>query len=212
MGFLKDNKRSRQAIARATPQAIAMAREGADFLSNNQLLKEQMTGGTAAQQAQMNLLGLGTNPNAQQDAFNNFRNSTGYQFRMNEGMNAVTGNQAASGLLNSGATLRALQNRGQNLASEEFGNYFQNLGGMNDRGTNAVNNIGNAKAQAGQFGANMLMQGTQAQNAARGGGGNALAGGLLGMGINYLAGGGLGQIAGMFGGGGGPVARLKGRF
>lgn len=48
----------------------------------------------------------------------------GYGFRRSEGMKGVTGNAATAGLLQSGDTLRGLEQYGQGLASEEYGNAF----------------------------------------------------------------------------------------
>lgn len=45
---------------------------------------------------------------AQQAAFDRFRNSTGYQFRVAEGQDALNSGFAGSGLVQSGAALRAL--------------------------------------------------------------------------------------------------------
>lgn len=51
-------------------------------------------------------------------------NSPGYQFRLNQGTEAVNRGAAKSGNLNSGARLLALQNFGQRLASEEYANEY----------------------------------------------------------------------------------------
>lgn len=48
----------------------------------------------------------------------------GYEFRRTEGMKGVTGNAATAGLLQSGDTLRGIQQYGQGLASSEYGNAF----------------------------------------------------------------------------------------
>lgn len=212
MGFLQTGKRNRQAIARAGAEGQQRVDAAANWLEQNPLIQSQMRGGQMAQNAQMNLLGLGADPSAQQQAFENFRNSTGYQFRLGEGMNAVSGNAAARGLLNSGATLRALNQFGQNSASAEFGNFFNQLGGMNDRGTRAVGAVGDARMNAATTNANIAMQGAQGMNANRGGGGNALFGNLIGAGISAVAGG--FNPMSLFGGGGNAIGSdgLRGRF
>ncbi len=48
----------------------------------------------------------------------------GYQFRLNAGSNAVANNAATSGMLQSGDTLRALTQYGQDMGSQEYGNAF----------------------------------------------------------------------------------------
>src|SRR6478609_6066640 len=50
------------------------------------------------------MLGIGGQP-AQTEAFDNYRNSSGYNFIRDEGVNAIEGSQAAKGLLRSGSTL-----------------------------------------------------------------------------------------------------------
>jgi hypothetical protein len=106
-----------------------------------------------------------TSPQADyNNAFNNYRNSTGYQFRFNEGMRAI---DAAAPVLNSGARMKALQNYGQNIASGEFGNYLGQL--ANQQGVG----LSGASAQAGvgqnyvnTVSANNNSAGTAAANAA----------------------------------------------
>jgi len=73
------------------------------------------------------LTGLGGDEEAAQAAFQRYQNSTGYQFRLGQGMEAITGGAASRGLLNSGATLKGLNDYGQGAASAEFGNYLGQL-------------------------------------------------------------------------------------
>lgn len=135
-------------------------------------------GGYGAYSAMQSLLGLGGDPAAAQQGFQNYQNSTGFQFRMGQGTQAIDRSAAARGGLNSGATLKALQQYGQNIGSAEFGNYLNQLQGViapgqqalsqnATAGMNAANNIssnqmaaGNARASAygqiGQAGGNML--------------------------------------------------------
>ena len=99
-----------------------------------------------------------------------------YQFRVNQGNNAIQGSAAAQGGLLSGATLKALQNYGQESASQEYQNAynrfnadqtnqynrFYNLVGM---GQNAAAQTGNAGTQTAQAIANNTMQGANSQAA-----------------------------------------------
>lgn len=108
---------------------------------------------------------MASNPQADYNqAFNNYRNSTGYQFRFNEGMRAL---DAGAPVLNSGARLKAALNYGQNIASNEFGNYLGQL--ANQQGVG----LSGASAQAGvgqnyvnTVSANNNSAGTAAANAA----------------------------------------------
>jgi len=91
-----------------------------------------------------------TDPNAAyQNAFQNYLNSTGYQFQVDQGNRAITQNRAAAGALNSGATLKALQTYGQNTATGFFKDYLGLLAGQQDtgfRGAAAVAGVGTGYA------------------------------------------------------------------
>lgn len=93
-------------------------------------------------------------PSGPQSAFDNYRNSTGYQFRLNQGMNAINSGWAGKGLLQSGAALKSLNDYGQGMASAEFGNYLGALGNQQALGMSA----GSALAGVGQNYANSLSQ------------------------------------------------------
>lgn len=67
------------------------------------------------------LLGLG--PGGDQ-GFKNYTNSDGYNFLLDSGSRAISGNMATKGLLNSGATLKAEQEFGQNLGATQLQNYI----------------------------------------------------------------------------------------
>jgi hypothetical protein len=133
-------------------------------------------------------------PQSQQQAANSafdiFRNSTGYQFRLGEGANALNSQYAGRGTLQSGAAAKALQEYGQNFASNEFGNYMGYLGNQQGVGISGAS----ALAGVGQNYANSVMTnnnnaGTAQMNAAMYRGANnpwasglgMLGGGLYGM-------------------------------
>lgn len=68
-------------------------------------------------------------------------NLPGYQFNMDQGVQAIDRSAAASGLLNSGNTGIALQTYGQGLASNYFNQYMQYLQGVTSTGTPATMQI-----------------------------------------------------------------------
>lgn len=78
-----------------------------------------------------------------QNAFDNYRNSTGYQFRLGEGARALDNSYASRGVGQSGAAAKAALGYGQNIASGEFGNYLNALMSQQGVGLSA------AGAQAG---------------------------------------------------------------
>jgi hypothetical protein len=84
----------------------------------------------------------------------------GYQFRFDEGQKAVESSAAAAGGLNSGKTLKALTQYGQNFASNEYGNYMNRLASLAGVGQTAT-------TQVGQWGQNYAQNaGQNLQNAA----------------------------------------------
>lgn len=118
-----------------------------------------------------------------------------YQFRVNQGNNAIQGGAAAQGGLLSGATLKALQGYGQDMASQEYQNaynrfnadqtnQYNRLSNLVGIGQNAAAQTGNAGAQTAQAIANNTMQGANSQAAGTIAAGNSVANGfgsLLGL-------------------------------
>ena len=118
-----------------------------------------------------------------------------YQFRVNQGNNAIQGSAAAQGGLLSGATLKALQGYGQDMASQEYQNaynrfnadqtnQYNRLSNLVGIGQNAAAQTGNAGTQTAQAIANNTMQGANSQAAGTIAAGNATANGfgsLLGL-------------------------------
>lgn len=128
-----------------------------------------VTSGGNALQA---LLGLGGD-GAQAAAQANFRNTPGYQFALQGGIDAINNSQAAKGLFNSGATGRALMKYGTGLADQTYQNYISNLLGLTGIGTGAGQLIG----QAGQYSKGQST-GTASGSSSSGGLGKALGFGL----------------------------------
>lgn len=94
-----------------------------------------------------------------QEALDAFRGSTGYQDLVREGLAAVDANAYARGLGRSGATYKALQERGMSLADRSAGDWLGNLntlmnyggqarGLVANVGTNTVNAV-NSATQSG---------------------------------------------------------------
>ena len=129
----------------------------------------------------------------------------GYEFRKQEGINALMAAGAAAGNFGSGNMGVALQDYGQNIASQEFQNVYNRLAGLSGTGQVQSQQIGNLGiSTAGNMG-NFLNQ--AGQNIAQGqiAGSNALWGGVRDLSR------GLGAYA-MFGGGGGAPAMTQDWF
>jgi hypothetical protein len=71
-------------------------------------------------------------------AFGQFQASPDYQFAQSEGMRALENSNAAKGLLQSSGHLRSAQEFGQNLASQQYGNYVNRLTGLANQGLSAT--------------------------------------------------------------------------
>lgn len=105
--------------------------------------------------------------------FSGFEESPGYQFAFDEGQRALERGAASRGLLNSGATGRALVDYGTGMASQEFGNWANRLASLAGIGQSTA---GSQAGTAAQVGANM---GATAQQGGFGAG-TAAASGLVG--------------------------------
>lgn len=139
------------------------------------------------------MLGLNGAP-AQNAGFNQFRNSTGYQFRLGEGMDAVNSGYAGAGVLQSGAAMRGAQEYGQNFASNEYSNYMGLLDNQQRLGLSAtMGQAGLGQNYVGTVGANNMYAADGQANAAIIRSQNnpfaALAGSLAGSAQSFMSGG-----------------------
>jgi hypothetical protein len=130
-----------QSSANAAQQA-AEERARQDLLPYN-------TQGQAGLTASSDLLGL-NGPDAATAARGRFQTSPGYQFAFDQGLRAVDAGAAASGMLRSGATLKAEQTFGTGLADQEFTNYYNRLFNLANLGENAAAKTGANAIQTGQ--------------------------------------------------------------
>jgi hypothetical protein len=122
-------------------------------------------------QYQTQLSNLMSNPSS-------ITSTPGYQFNMNQGMQQVQGSAAASGMLNSGNTLTALQQEGQGFAESQYNNQALLLAQLSGA------NVG-SPGTAGQIMANQNTANTQAASVL----GNQV-GTALGNGVNSMFSGG----------------------
>ena len=63
-------------------------------------------------------------------AMSRFKTSPGYTFRLSEGLKALERSASARGRLMSGETMKGLQEYGQGMASQEYGDYYNRLASM----------------------------------------------------------------------------------
>ena len=140
------NKASKTAKAAADANNALQERI---YGENKAVLSPYVQAGNAATPAIQALLGLDTGQGhleriaGQREAYDNWRNATGYQDQFAEGQRAVTGALGNRGLLDSGAAQKALTRYGQAQANQSFGQYYAMLAGQQQIG------LGAASAQAG---------------------------------------------------------------
>ena len=160
--------------------------------------------------------------NPQNNAFKSYLDSTGYQFQFDQGQRAITGSAAARGLLNSGATAKALTKYGQNIGKQYFSDYLGQLGNMNNilggtatAGQNALGQIATVGTAGGGNAASAITQGASNQGASIMAGGNAMgnaigtAAGAIGNAFGNISG---SMGSGFFGGGGGMTPGSGGLY
>lgn len=149
--------------------AAQQAMTGYNYLTGDKGVQSYVDNGTSANDAQAQLLGLAPMTSGTQNGFDKYLGSTGYNFQLDSGSRAITGNDASKGLLNSGATAKALDTFGQNLGSSYFNNYLTQVGNVSGQGLTASGQIGSA----GTTGGNAAGQQTAA-------GANSMASGITG--------------------------------
>lgn len=174
-------------------QAGQTALGGFNYLQGSPIGTQYLPAGGQAINQQAALLGVGGDPTQANAAYQNYLNSTGYQGQLAAGSQAITGNNAARGLLGSGATAKALTQYGQQLGAQSFNNYLGQLNTVAGMGLQAGGmlgqsaNSGYGQAAQYQYGAGMDANQTRASgwdqligglggayeawNAGRGGGG-----------------------------------------
>jgi hypothetical protein len=111
-----------------------------------------------------------------------FTKSPDYQFRLNEGLKALNRGAAARGSYLSGATMKGLQEYGQQSASQEFGNRFNRLSGLAGLGGNMTQTQASLGAQNASSIADLLGSGGAARAAGTVGAANAWNNALSGIG------------------------------
>lgn len=189
VGANKAGKAQAAAAREASDTQLTATRETNDMLrefrtEDIERFQPFYEGGQKAYNALSFELGLGDRP----EGYEGFTKTPGYDFRRQQGLEAVQGGAAARHGLMSGAAQQALTQYGQDYASNEYGNYLGRLGAAASSGQNAAGMQGAASQTFGtQIGQNMMAGG---QAAAQGiaNAGNARAAGTIGV-TNALTGG-----------------------
>lgn len=189
------NKAAKTQAASAN-QATALQREM--WLKNLEMQKPFYEAGLTGQNALLQYLGLGGDPNAANygagmrpfDASQMY-NDLGYQFRLNEGLKALDRTAAARGGLLSGGAVKAGQRYAQDYATGEYTNAFNRywnernqmlnpLQSLLGQAQTTAQNLGTAGQNYASNAGNAMMAGANARASGYVGGANALAGALGG--------------------------------
>lgn len=128
-------------------------------------------GSNGLSQLQLALPGL-TKPFSMSD----FQNNPGYQFQMQQGLQALNQSAAAKGELGSGGTMKAIEQYGQGLAGTQYQQAFNNYMAQNQQSYGMLSGLANY----GQVGAGQLTG--AAQNY-----GNQVSGNQVGLGNSIAA-------------------------
>ena len=102
---------------------------------------EASLGGQTAYTGQGNsaissLLGL-SGDQAQSDGFKKYKDSSGFNFTRDQGIEGITSSDAAKGLLGSGSILKGISGYSTNLASQFLDKYMAQLSGLAGSGLQA---------------------------------------------------------------------------
>lgn len=220
-GFTGSAKKARRAQVRAAEDANRALGETRD--TNIAQLQPQIDFGNQGTEQLMMRLGIGrdrSNP-LFGSLMNDFTgedlaNTPGFQFGMDQGMQALNRTAAARGGLLSGQALKGAQRFGQDYAGTKFQEGFNRdaankgrvasfLGNVSNMGINAINNANNIRTNAAlQYGANTM------------GAGNAVAASHIAQGnawdsvFNTVAQGALAAATGGLGGAGGAAGGAAG--
>lgn len=108
----------------------------------------QMNNGVAANTLESDSLTGQGNQGAANAGYQNYLQNAGYAPAMKQLGQQVVGQGAASGILNSGTTARALQDRGSALNNQYYNNYMQNLNQVSQQGTQAGGLVANTGQQS----------------------------------------------------------------
>jgi len=119
----------------------------------------QMTNGTTANNYLQSMLTGTGDTAAANKGYSNYLQQAGYQPAMTALSKNITGQGAASGLLNSGSTTKALQNSGAQLNNQFYNNYLQQLAGQSSQGLQAGSLVANTGQTSSSSGSGQLSNG-----------------------------------------------------
>lgn len=140
-----------KAQTRAAERSAAEQREALEY--SKQVQDPYLKAGQSAIVPFRASLGIGT-PEEVQAAYRMFSESPDYQYALNEGLGAVMSKAKATGMgVQGGGALKALQDRGMGMATQNLSNWRQAVGTLMDTGSSTARALGNqATGVAGNIG------------------------------------------------------------
>jgi hypothetical protein len=189
MGFLSDMFNPAGAVKKASAKANAEISKTRD--ANTALYSPYVQGGGRGFGTLQDLYGL-NGVDAQANAGNMFTTSPGYQFSVDQGINALDRSSSAKGLNRSGAQMKALSEYGTGMAAQEYQKWLAGISDIAKFGlAGASGNVASNNLAAQAIAGNYMKVGEAQAN----------------QGIGYLNNltGGIGSIMGLGTGGGGTV-------
>ena len=164
---------------------VASGQLGAAGTASNALYAPYRAGGQGAYNTLQGAYGLGDKA-AQDKARGAFQTSPGYEFQMQQGVDAIDHSAAARGNLNSGSTLKALTQFGQGTANQEYQQWLAGVKGQSDTGYNATSATSDAGLGVASGQANLTSAIGQAK-ASQGAAQLGLIGNLIGSAVKAAA-------------------------
>lgn len=138
-----------------------------------------------------------------------FFTSPGYDFRLQQGINALDRSASSRGMLLSGAQQKGVNDYAQGQASSEYGNYINQLNAMSGQGAGAAAGANSTAGNVFNAGNQDQFQGAMGRANSYQNSANALASGIS-SGVNNLAAISAYGLGGGFGGLGGPTGANAG--
>lgn len=166
-----------EAMQRGLQGGLAGLEAGVNQAGNT--LQPYTQGGNSAFNLQSALSGA-MGPEAQRQAFANYNESPEVAYQREMGERAITRNAAATGGLGGSRVQQELQRHAIGLAQQDYGNSFNRLGTLADKGYGAAGLLGGIQANAGGQAGQMAYGTGQAMAAGRTRAGEQIAGNVQG--------------------------------
>jgi hypothetical protein len=136
-GVASSNASSKAAKINAQAQSDNRAFAQSMYDQGKQLITPEINSANSAESGINGILGIGSAADtaAGNAGFSNYRDTSGYQFLMDQANNGIDANAAAKGAFQSGATAKALATYDTGLADSTENNYLSQLNTVANRGT-----------------------------------------------------------------------------